>query len=257
MSVSPPPGGAWKLWIALGGGPGLIGRNEWPASTDPYQTLRCVPVPVGPLAKTRPSGATPTDGSPNVWIGSTTTGVSKPIGAADAGATTSALSARATATVLLTTSRHDTPHAGDPELECGGPCPRGDGAGRGARRAAGRRRRAAGDPGDRAGGGAARARGARLRPRRHERPARHRARPPARRADRGARAARGGTTAGAALARAPRRRGGRGRHRAARVPRADLEQARAGQGAHARGDVRASRVAVRAPARARRRSQHA
>src|SRR3954462_14893913 len=84
MSVSPPPGGAWKLWMALGGGPGLIGRNECPASTDPYQTLRCVPVPVGPLAKTRPSGSTPTDGSPKVWIGSTTAGVSKEIGCAPA-----------------------------------------------------------------------------------------------------------------------------------------------------------------------------
>src|SRR3954466_12106459 len=106
MSVSPPPGGAWKLWRALGGGPGLIGRNECPASTDPYQTLRCVPVPVGPLAKTRPSGSTPTDGSPKGWIGSTTAGVSKPIGAADARATRQTLSAIATTAALLaTTSR--------------------------------------------------------------------------------------------------------------------------------------------------------
>src|SRR3954470_1727592 len=146
MSVSPPPGGAWKLWMALGGGPGLIGRNECPASTDPYQTLRCVPVPVGPLAKTRPSGSTPTDGSPKVWIGSTTTGVSKPIGAAVAFAVTSALNARtATAALLMTTARDHTPRAGDPELERRGPCPGGDRAGRGARRAAGRRGRAAGD----------------------------------------------------------------------------------------------------------------
>src|SRR3954447_5290004 len=129
MSVSPPPGGAWKLWMALGGGPGLIGRNECPAWTALYQTLRCVPVPVGPLAKTRPSGSTPTDGSPNVWIGSTTAGVSKPIGAADALAAPSALSTRATAAArLASTARHDTPHDGGPELERRGPCPAGDGA---------------------------------------------------------------------------------------------------------------------------------
>src|SRR4051812_36561489 len=118
MSVSPPPGGAWKLWIALGGGPGLITRNEWPPSTDPYQTLRCVPVPVGPLANTRPSGSTPTSGSPKVWMGSTTAGVSNAIGAAGAGAAAIAQSARpTTAALLATTARHDTPHDGDPHLE--------------------------------------------------------------------------------------------------------------------------------------------
>src|SRR4051794_22578323 len=172
--------------MALGGGPGLIGRNECPASTDPYQTLRCVPVPVGPLAKTRPSGSTPTDGSPKVWIGSTTAGVSKPIGAADALAVARALNARtATAAFLATTARDHTPHAGDPELERRGPRARCDRAGGRARRAAGRRGRTAGDPGDRAAGVAPRARSARLRPRPGQRPARYRPRSPARRAHRG------------------------------------------------------------------------
>src|SRR3954454_23718692 len=152
MSVSPPPGGALKLCIPLGTGPGLIGRKLWPASTEPYQTLRCVPVPVGPLAKTRPSGSTPTDGSPNVWVGATTAGVSKEIGAAKAGTAATALSAKATATVLLHTARDDTPHGGDPELERRGACPGGDGAGGRAGRAAGRRRGSAGDPSERARG---------------------------------------------------------------------------------------------------------
>src|SRR3954452_14901464 len=167
MSVSPPPGGAWKLWMALGGGPGLIGRNECPASTDPYQTLRCVPVPVGPLAKTRPSGSTPTDGSPKVWIGATTTGGAKPTGAADAFAVTRAPNARtATAALLTTTAGDHTPHAGDPELERRGARARRDRAGGGTRGGARRCRRAAGDPRVRARGVV---RGARL------------ARPPARR----------------------------------------------------------------------------
>src|SRR4051794_9783252 len=95
MSVSPPPGGALKDCSASGGGPGLMGRKECPASTDPYQTLRWVPVPVGPLTKTRPSGSTPTSGSPNVWMGSTTDGVSNPMPAAWAGATTTASTSRA------------------------------------------------------------------------------------------------------------------------------------------------------------------
>src|SRR3954453_10444300 len=161
--------------MALGGGPGLIGRNECPASTEPYQTLRCVPVPVGPLAKTRPSGSTPTDGSPKVWIGSTTAGVSKEIGAAKAGTAATALSARATATVLLHTARDDTPHDGDPELERRGACPRGDGAGGRAGRAAGRRACSAGDPRERPRRVVRGARRARARARRQQRPAGHRA----------------------------------------------------------------------------------
>src|SRR5947207_4881588 len=80
MSVSPPPGGSSMLWIDVGGAPGVITRNVWPPSTEPSQALRCVPVPVGPLTNTRPCGSTPIVGSPNVWIGSTTDGVSKPIG---------------------------------------------------------------------------------------------------------------------------------------------------------------------------------
>src|SRR5438876_6684487 len=48
-SVSPPPGGSTVPLIELGGGPGEIGRNVWPPSTDPSHMLRCVPVPVGPL----------------------------------------------------------------------------------------------------------------------------------------------------------------------------------------------------------------
>src|SRR6266513_273007 len=72
MSVSPPPGGSIKPAIALGGAPGEITRKVWPLSTDPNQVLRCVPVPVGPLTKTRPCGSIPISGSPLVWIGSTT-----------------------------------------------------------------------------------------------------------------------------------------------------------------------------------------
>ena len=79
MSVSPPPGGALKLCTASGTGPGEIGRYVCPPSTEPNQTLRCVPVPVGPLTKTRPCGSTPMSGSPNVWIGSATAGVSNEI----------------------------------------------------------------------------------------------------------------------------------------------------------------------------------
>jgi len=37
--------------IALGGSPGLMIRKVWPRSTDPNQTLRCVPVPVGRLQR--------------------------------------------------------------------------------------------------------------------------------------------------------------------------------------------------------------
>src|SRR3989441_7003157 len=86
MSVSPPPGGSIKPAIALGGAPGEITRKVWPLSTEPNQVLRCVPVPVGPLTKTRPCGSVPMSGSPLVWIGSTTAGTSKAIpGAACAG----------------------------------------------------------------------------------------------------------------------------------------------------------------------------
>src|SRR5437879_11774207 len=74
MSVSPPPGGSVNPASALGGGPGEITRNVFPLSTDPNQVLRCVPVPVGPLTKTRPCGSIPMSGSPLVWIGSTTVG---------------------------------------------------------------------------------------------------------------------------------------------------------------------------------------
>src|SRR2546430_7181292 len=59
MSVSPPPGGSIMPAIALGGGPGVMIRKVWPPSTDPSQTLRCVPVPVGPLTKTFPKGSIP------------------------------------------------------------------------------------------------------------------------------------------------------------------------------------------------------
>jgi len=45
--------------IALGGSPGLMIRKVWPRSTDPNQTLRCVPVPVGPLTKDPPEGINP------------------------------------------------------------------------------------------------------------------------------------------------------------------------------------------------------
>src|SRR2546426_10096122 len=86
MSVSPPPGGSVKPASALGGGPGEITRKVWPLWADPNQVLRCVPVPVGPLTKTRPWGSMPMSGSPLVWIGSTTTGVEKAMpGAATAG----------------------------------------------------------------------------------------------------------------------------------------------------------------------------
>src|SRR5437868_12135386 len=79
MSVSPPPGGSIKPAIALGGAPGEITRKVWPPSTEPNHTLRCVPVPVGPLTKTRPCGSIPMSGSPKVWIGSTIIGVSNPM----------------------------------------------------------------------------------------------------------------------------------------------------------------------------------
>src|SRR4030081_3903757 len=82
MSVSPPPGGSTKLVMLLGGGPGLITRNVRAPSTDPYHVLRWVPVPVGPLTKTRPDGSIAMSGSPLVWMGSTTDGTSKPIGTA-------------------------------------------------------------------------------------------------------------------------------------------------------------------------------
>jgi hypothetical protein len=64
---------------ALGGGPGETTQNVWPPSTEPYQRLRGVPVPVGPLTKTPPEGSMPMSGSPLVWIGSTRCGVSKPM----------------------------------------------------------------------------------------------------------------------------------------------------------------------------------
>src|SRR5437867_4134337 len=104
MSVSPPPGGASVPRSALGGGPGEMVRKVWPPSTEPNQTLRCVPVPVGPLTYTRPCGSIPMSGSPNVWIGSTTDGVSKPIdggeaeGAACGEPCTNAADARTSAT---------------------------------------------------------------------------------------------------------------------------------------------------------------
>ena len=66
MSVSPPPGGSIKPVSALGGGPGEITLKVWPLSTDPNQVLRWVPVPVGPLTKTRPWGSMPMSGSPFV-----------------------------------------------------------------------------------------------------------------------------------------------------------------------------------------------
>src|SRR5438128_3040747 len=81
MSVSPPPGGSVNPASALGGGPGEITRNVCPPSTEPNQVLRCVPVPVGPLTKTRPWGSIPMSGSPLVWMGSTTVGTWKVIGA--------------------------------------------------------------------------------------------------------------------------------------------------------------------------------
>src|SRR6266516_4679413 len=77
ISVSPPPGGSAKLAMLLGGGPGLITRNVCALSTDPYHTLRWVPVPVGPLTKTRPVGSIPMSGSPAAWMGSTTVGTLK------------------------------------------------------------------------------------------------------------------------------------------------------------------------------------
>ena len=52
------------LWIAVGGAPGVITRYVWPPSTEPFHTLRCVPVPVGPLTNTRPAGSMPMSGSP-------------------------------------------------------------------------------------------------------------------------------------------------------------------------------------------------
>src|SRR5947209_808824 len=85
-SVSPPPGGDTSLWVAAGGASWLTIRNVCPLSKDPSHMLRCVPVPVGPLAKTSPVGESRLmDGSPKVWIGSTTVGTEKPIAAAGAG----------------------------------------------------------------------------------------------------------------------------------------------------------------------------
>ena len=86
MSVSPPPGGSIRPLMAEGGGPGEITRKLWPPSTEPNQVLRWVPVPVGPLTKTRPRASIPMSGSPLVWMASTMVGVSKLIaGAARAG----------------------------------------------------------------------------------------------------------------------------------------------------------------------------
>ena len=80
MSVSPPPGpGAGMFVIAVGGVFCAMTRKVWPPSTDPNHVLRWVPVPVGPLTNTRPCGSIAMSGSPLVWIGSTTVGVSKPI----------------------------------------------------------------------------------------------------------------------------------------------------------------------------------
>ena len=67
------------LWIAVGGAPGVMTRKLAPPSTDPSQALRWVPVPVGPLTNTLPWGSTPIVGSPQVWIGSATVGVSNAI----------------------------------------------------------------------------------------------------------------------------------------------------------------------------------
>src|SRR5438105_14991506 len=76
MSVSPPPGlGPGELCTAVGTAPGLMSRNVGALSTEPSHSLRWVPVPVGPLANTSFRGASKLiDGSPKVWIGSTTVG---------------------------------------------------------------------------------------------------------------------------------------------------------------------------------------
>src|SRR6267378_6561331 len=65
--------------IELGGVCWVMTRKVWPPSTEPNHVLRCVPVPVGPLTKTRPCGSMAMSGSPFVWIGSTTVGTWKPI----------------------------------------------------------------------------------------------------------------------------------------------------------------------------------
>jgi len=65
--------------IAVGTAFCAMTRKEWPPSTEPNQVLRWVPVPVGPLLKTRPCGSIAISGSPLVWIGSTIVGVSKVI----------------------------------------------------------------------------------------------------------------------------------------------------------------------------------
>src|SRR5712692_12061597 len=87
MSVLPPPGAGAAVPNAVDAGTFCVmTRNVWPASTDPNQVLRCVPVPVGPLTKTRPCGSIPMSGSPLVWMGSTTTGTPNAMpGAATAG----------------------------------------------------------------------------------------------------------------------------------------------------------------------------
>ena len=41
-------------------------RKVWPPSTEPNHVLRWVPVPVGPLLKTRPCGSIAMSGSPLV-----------------------------------------------------------------------------------------------------------------------------------------------------------------------------------------------
>src|SRR2546428_1586821 len=66
--------------IESGGRFWAITRYVWPPSTEPNQVLRWVPVPVGPLTNTRPKRSTAMSGSPLVWIGETTDGVSNVIG---------------------------------------------------------------------------------------------------------------------------------------------------------------------------------
>ncbi len=73
-------------------------------STDPYQTLRWVPVPVGPLTKTRPVGSTPMSGSPAAWIGSTTVGTLNPMGGAAPDAVTDGSTASRAVTAAVATS---------------------------------------------------------------------------------------------------------------------------------------------------------
>src|SRR5256886_381488 len=113
MSVSPPPGPGAGMPVA--GDAGIfcvMTRKVWPPSTEPNHVLRWVPVPVGPLLKTRPCGSMAISGSPLVWIGSTMVGVSKAIAAASAvfippcnGASATAPATRATRVQIATRGR--------------------------------------------------------------------------------------------------------------------------------------------------------